>query len=312
MKRFIVFCILFLTPIPVSAQANSLWLGVVRTDKTIVPFAMYDGSSWSNPWPKGYHIGYSSPDTTITSFDRIPKKWHAPLPVLPREWYAHDRKGTFSTVAVTRPVITFSWCEMYWSLLIGNAEIPVDRHKTVLIEGFAASPNIQSDPVPPVEKDSEEWSRIIGFILPALEKAEDESSNPLSSSERKKVDLKIIRLNRSIPGSDGIAMYRFEIERDYGKANLLPSRSEFSRSQFTGWISAEKMGTLKFIVNRFHHESNTYEISNERITPLGTITIDGQTLWVVMNRYYEGESYSVLEVTPSGVRTVIDTYGGGC
>ena len=140
--------LVFLLAQSLPAAAAPFFLGVVRADKTIVPFALFDGSSWSNPWPKGYHRPWSSPDTTITEFNQIPKAWYAPLPSLPREWYVRNLSGAFSTVAVTRPVIIYSWCVMYWGLLIGNAEIPVNTHRDVPKEGFATSSNIQTDPVP--------------------------------------------------------------------------------------------------------------------------------------------------------------------
>ena len=145
------------------AAAKPFFLGVVRADKTIVPFALFDGSSWSNPWPKEYHPPWSAPDTTIIQFNQFPKKWYAPLPSFPREWYVRNINGSNHAVTVSRPVIIHSWCVMYWGLLVGNAEIPVNTHRGVPKEGFAASANIQTDPISKVDKDSAEWERILAF-----------------------------------------------------------------------------------------------------------------------------------------------------
>jgi hypothetical protein len=80
----------------------------------------------------------------------------------------------------------------------------------------------------------------------------------------------------------------------------------------TGWIAADRTGTLAVTERNFKFEIPLGDTRINRITPLGTVTIGGKMLWVVQNQYYEGESYAVIEVTPSGIRTLINTYGGGC
>ncbi len=316
------------------ADSNPFWLGVVRADKTIVPFAMYDGSSWSNPWPEGRQVDLNTlPDTTLNALDRIPKAWYSPLPTVPREWYVISTKGVLDVVTVTRPVAVYSWCETYWGLLIGNAEVPVNTHRVVLVEGMASSEKLQTSPVISVGKDSAEWGRLLEFIRPAFEKAEA-NDPPLSFTEqyraallkqgraiktpqdltpedRTRVELVLVQFDCVKTASDSSTVLHFEVERDYKKAKLLPERSLLTRSCMEGWITVGSKGTLSLITSTFGFEHDAGG-GIKRIIPLGTIVLDGKTLCIVRNRGYEGESYSVLEIGPSGIKVLIDTYGGGC
>jgi hypothetical protein len=321
----------------VQADSNPLWLGVVRADKTIVPFAMNDEITWSNPWPKGRQIDkYDLPDTTFNRLDRIPKTWHAPLPAVPREWYVSGANGFSNKVTITRPVTVYSWCEAYWGLLIGNAEIPVNTHKGVLIDSFAASEKVQTTPVFSVKNGTAEYSSLLAFIRPIFEKAEanektgtdvlfplTERSTPslkkqgmilkspkdLSPQDRSRSELVLVRLDCVKTESDKSAIFHFEIERDYSK--LMPPRSLMTRSCMEGWIAANSKGKLSIITWDFGFENDAGG-AIKRVTPLGTIVLGGKTLWIVRNRGYESETYSVLEIGYSSVKVLIETYGGGC
>ena len=223
----VLLYILLVPALPVhAAEPAILWLGVVRADKTIVPFARFDGSSWSNSWPAGTHIDTKNPPDTTLTFDRIPKELHAPLPRMPREWHVQRIQGTFTTVTVTKPVFVYSWCESFLAFLIGNARIPVNTHDQVPLEGFAASAGIQTAPLAKIEKSSAEWTRLIGLIRPAFEKAEEDHRHPLSPDALAKAEFSVECLVRGTPGPDGRTVAYFEVERDYAKTGQLPARSE--------------------------------------------------------------------------------------
>ncbi len=190
-------------------DSNILCLGVVRADRTIVPFARFDGAKWSNPWPKGEMIGSHTISDTTRTLDTIPKEWYMPLPRMPREWHVQSIQGTSTMVTVTKPVTVYSWCETYWGLLIGNAPLPVDTHTGVPREGFATNVKAQTSPTPSVEKDSAEWNRIVAFIRPVFEKMEDDRGHPLPKSDRAKAEFSVVRLNRGQPGPDGRTIIHF-------------------------------------------------------------------------------------------------------
>ncbi len=295
-----------------AAEPAILWLGVVRADRTIVPFARFDGSSWSNPWPAGMHIDSKNPPDSTLTFDRIPQELHAPLPRMPREWHAQRAQGSFTTVMVTRPVFVYSWCETFLALLFGNASFPVNTHKEVTLEGFAASAPIQTDPLLRIEKNSTEWARLLGLIRPAFDKSEEDHRHPLSPDTRAKAEFSVERLVRGQSGPDGRTVAYFEVERDYAKTGQLPARSEFSRSFMTGWIVTDRTGMPSFIEKTFRNKSDTDDIIVGKLNPLGTATVGGNNIWIVQFRGYEGESYSVLHVTPTGIRKLLVAHGGGC
>ncbi len=295
-----------------AADSNTLWLGIVRADRTIVPFALFDGSSWSNHWPKGEQVDPRAvPDTSLT-LDTIPKKWYAPLSRVPREWRMQGTNGASMSVAVTKPVTIYSYCETYWGLLMGNAPRPVDTNAPVPHKGFAVSANVQTSAVMTVDKNSAEWNRILALITPVFEKAEEDRNHPLSPTERRKAEFAVTRLVSGKPGPDGVTFFYFEAERDYTKTKQLPARSDYSRSGITGWIAADRTGKLTLIDHTFKFEILAGDVRIARIIPLGTVTVGAETLWVVVKEYYEGEAYSVLRMTPAGPVILIETYGGGC
>jgi len=114
------------------------------------------------------------------------------------------------------------------------------------------------------------------------------------------------------PGPDGRTVAYFEVERDYAKTGQLPARSEFSRSFMTGWIAMDRTGAPAFIEKNFRNKSDTDDMIIGRLNPLGTAVIGGKNLWIVQFRGYEGESYSVLHMTPGEIKKLIVTHGGGC
>ena len=45
---------------------------------------------------------------------------------------------------------------------------------------------------------------------------------------------------------------------------------------------------------------------------LGILTLNKKMYWIVRDRGYEGEVFMILEVAPSGIKTILSLYGGGC
>ena len=46
--------------------------------------------------------------------------------------------------------------------------------------------------------------------------------------------------------------------------------------------------------------------------PLAALHQTGQRFWILVEHGYEGESYTVAEITPSGVHYRVSAHGGGC
>src|SRR5437870_165711 len=82
---------------PIVGQGRSAFgLGVLRRDGVLIPFAAYNGRSWTTDWP-----GVDSPELPI-SVDSIPKRWWgAPGPAAP--WTAWLLDGTSRPLALKKP-----------------------------------------------------------------------------------------------------------------------------------------------------------------------------------------------------------------
>ena len=70
-------------------------------------------------------------------------------------------------------------------------------------------------------------------------------------------------------------------------------------------------GTFSFLKKEFHvYEHEMMYISKDII--LVILTLNEKMYWIVRIRGYEGEVFMILEVAPSGIKTILSVYGGGC
>jgi formylglycine-generating enzyme required for sulfatase activity len=283
------------TQVSSNSDTTPLWIGVVREDDTIVPFALFTGSGWINSWPIGRPVMPGVPPDTSLTLDGLPSRWYSPFQRLPREWLIRGTDGSLTTITVTRPITVNSHCETFVGLLIGNAKTPEDTRAPVRIMGFAASAAIITAPVESVTEGSEEWSRIFAFVQKRTDAAAAFTKATIKSYT--------LRLERGLPEEDGSVVYRYNIESDTEAPGRRSGETMSMRITSYGWVRSDHINTLSYCSGEGKRIGD--------MIPLGTFMFGGKTFWVVKYQFSESESYAVIEVG-SAVKNVIDTYGGGC
>jgi hypothetical protein len=177
--------------------------------------------------------------------------------------------------------------------------------------GIALSRNMQTRSVASVGKESAEWRALFAAIRDEFAKDEEKRGHPLPRETREREELVMLSLHRGIPEPDGSVVCRFEAARNYVASGLLPGTSPAGCARFSGWIRLDRTGSPGFIEKEFSLDRFVAPLV-PLLNPLGIITMGGISFWVAEERIRGSESYFILEVGRSGVRTVARALGGGC
>jgi hypothetical protein len=79
----------------------------------------------------------------------------------------------------------------------------------------------------------------------------------------------------------------------------------------TGWLHARDGSPVTFL-DRSAAITDLDFKNAITVTPLGILTLDGATLWIVQEHGYESEAVSVMRVGTDGVHRVFNKFIGGC
>ena len=136
--------------------------------------------------------------------------------------------------------------------------------------------------------------------------SENAQNNSISQNERDTTHLKLLNLVRNKSPQTGSSVYFFEAKKDY-KDNAKNPCISYMRA----WILRKSDGTFSFLKKEFHvYENELMYISKDII--LGILTLNKKMYWIVRDRGYEGETFMIIKVTTSGIKTILSAYGGGC
>src|SRR6478752_9552173 len=126
--------------LPLAAESRSFGLGVLRRDGILIPFASFNGRSWSADWP-----GLNSTELPI-SLSSIPKKWWgAPGPAA--AWTAYLPDAESRPLALQKPAHLRVFCSTHLGLQTDYAGGPFDpRDPTIAKDGIAIAGAAQLQP----------------------------------------------------------------------------------------------------------------------------------------------------------------------
>ena len=169
MKKFLLifcFCFFFLCSTSISNEkGNSFFVGAVRSEGVLIPFAFYDSGTWSSPWPGFFDPGFQDSaskvlnDSTITTLSKIPPAWAGSQKKIPVRWWKLDKRGG-SILTVTKPLTVESWCGRIWALLLTGAKTPGHAHAPMTMTGIASKTNLPLSQIVNVHQDSSEWKEV--------------------------------------------------------------------------------------------------------------------------------------------------------
>lgn len=330
--RFIVclislsFISFLLYPFSISAQDNKyenkssllqketdgeLMIGIADSNGIIVPFAVYAGGKWTNPWPEEDYDAYER-------IEDIPKSWYSPLEKIPEKWNVIYKDGNTGTMNISKPARIHSWCSHNRWALIGEE---TKKEYTGTRYGYDYRIN-NSDGLFLVttaqqtgsgmkapDNQSYEYSEIYKMVDAYISNHEQVGNFPVPADERKAVKTELTNIARNETPLDCCFMYYVEASKNYKDDNKDNPLDHYV-SYFNGWILKDGNNDLSFINQNFELIKNELLVPGE--TPIGILTLDGRSYWIFSRIVYEGEVWFILDVSASSIITVLKVYAGGC
>ncbi|MHB9029644.1 MAG: hypothetical protein ACYC9O_12825 [Candidatus Latescibacterota bacterium] len=161
MKRLIAYlCLFFLLYLPPanSQPAQTFFIGTIRADGVLIPFALYDSGKWSSPWPSYFDRDLKHPlnDSTLTTLSKIPSAWAGSQKKIPIRWWKVGVAPDSSRIIIKKPVMIHSYCVELWALLISGGKPSDDPSRGVPFTGIAASVQLPVSPVTTIRPDTPE------------------------------------------------------------------------------------------------------------------------------------------------------------
>jgi len=287
-------------------------LGVLRRDGVLMPFASFNGRSWSADWPDPH-----SDAVLPISLSDIPKKWWgAPGPAAP--WTAWLLDGTTKPLALRKPEHMRVFCA---TALGVRTDFPAGefdpREPTVPKDGLAIAGGAQLQPVTPVSLLAQDAKRMVGLIADDFNKEEALAAShftswahPYSEEARKEYPIELeafYRTRESTPSGQWVTSYVEAVRR-------FPARAvdrECGLITFVrGWVLERDEHKPVIDVGARITFCDRADVSF--MLPFGRILIDREPYWVYQISSWRDEIYGVSRVRPDEVRPVLAVAGGGC
>lgn len=323
-KILIILSLTFLIPMPCSIgqSVESFFIGAIRSDGVLVPFALYDSGKWSSPWPGYFDPG--SPrssfknlnDSTITTLLKIPPAWAGSQKKIPSSWWKPGTEGD-SLFTVSKPVIIPSYCVKLWALLLSNRKPPQDTHAYVPMTGMAASKKLPFSPLITISPSTPEWKELSRFIQSLAQKKEAEAGSPLSGKGKAAIKMNISIIRNKLPFHEAYYFY-YAVEKLSYSWESDKKRYRCKTLSGEGWIRKDRTGALAAFEKDNFGASESYipdiesYIFRNNDIPFGMLVLQDKMYWIIDDPGYESESCVIYRIDRVGIAKVIGFYLGGC
>jgi len=299
--------------VPLAADVRqSFGLGVLRRDGVLIPFAAYNGKSWTATWP-----GPNSNTVFPISIADIPKGWWgAPGPAAP--WTAWLSDGSKKPLALKKPEHTRVFCATELGVRTDYAGEAFDpREPTVPKAGLAIAGDATLLPVTPVSLFSQDAKKIVEAITDDFNKEEKLAAahfmnwmHPFDDEERKAYPIELEAFYRSrdtTPSGTWMTSYIEAVRRFPARG---PDNDCGLITFVRGWVIEREGKTPVIDVGARVTYCDRADVSF--MLPFGRLMIDREPYWVYQLSSWRDEIYGVSRVKPEEVRPVLAVAGGGC
>lgn len=296
---------------PAVATGQSSYQGIrvslVWAGDVIVPFAEYRNGRWSNPWPR---TGDAAPDEPATVAD-LEKPWFTRNDGAASTWHFWQPGEAYREINAPRVATFSSHCQKVWGLagdLPGGQRLGGEQCAPL---GVALDAYRKVIPFTNVVKTSDEWNRSSAQVQSLFRREEERKGKDLSAfleppalDQRQRTAPVLLHLYRAA------GIYYFEALKEY---NLpIPGNKQTCNNLFfKGWLRGAPGDSSRPLGAQIGW-TDCERKGESDIIPLGFLDIDNRHFIFSYDSGYEGESYSIWELTGSGVRKVLETEGGSC
>ena len=285
-------------------RGDAFALAMLRRDGVAIPFATFDGGSWSAHWPEP-----SLELTVPVSVDSVPKGWWGPTGPIGtwQAWLAH---GEPQTLRVQQPDWIGSHCVRQVGLRTDYRPTelpPPPAEQPYPKDGLLVWPAHSVERVDVVPKDGPDGRGVAAELLAAFNRAEDKLDHrylhPVAASNRHGIAPTVEAMYGY---GDEPRVFYVESVREYNTAGPEECVAAFG----TGWFVREtgRFRSLDMAVDLLgcNRQGASYML------PLGVIRTGTRLFWAVQFSGFDHERYVVIEPREKRVDAVLSVWGGGC
>lgn len=333
------------------SSENWFWLGVLRNDGVLTPFALYDHGKWSSPWPEDFGDDDSDQAVQVQRFKlppftyskdrnlepktvslgKLPKEWLGSH-VIPVKWYLWSETTKPVSFQVKNAMQYESHCVHNWGLQTDYDAPGIEPGKENWWprpkSGIASNALLDIRPALKVEPMSIEGRQVVTAVRQLFQSLEDEEIRKIayqghvSGGYLKYTGhpLAVEERNRTDLSIDRIVkMGARADDRDFyyieGQRHY-PKPAGFGDQ---GCVAITSFyGWLTKKGNTFSVLKTGAFITDCDMKTAGTtspkflLSVAGSNYVIAENSGYESEYYTVSRIAPEGVQVVLEKSGGGC
>jgi hypothetical protein len=246
----------------------------------------------------------------------VPSYWRARRETAPATWHVATASGAMAAARVLTHVVFDEHCLYQVGLLTDVQRREENSHVKVVA---------LNQPLPvvwPAAFDEAsapgDWRDLIARVRQEVPRQETAAIAAWEEQSGRKSQLEpaaerpAVRIRRMYGyRAAGTWTLYYEAERAYKKPIFTAPAVEPAILVATGWIQARD-GSPPALLNHSEMITDPDFKNAITVTPLGILTLDGATLWIVQEHGYESEAVSVLRVGADGVHRVFNKFIGGC
>ncbi|HUF24747.1 MAG TPA: hypothetical protein VMN81_11500 [Vicinamibacterales bacterium] len=294
-----------------TAQSSELALGLIRADGILVPFAVFDGTSWLEAWPEpGEPV---APDHMLAA---VPSFWRKRQQQVPQAWHVAAERGAMVEVNVLSHVVFDEHCGHQVGLLTDLHPRRADAHDKRLAADRAVPMILPLDLS--ASADRAGWQDLAQLLeaesahhentaIADWERDSGRTSQLEPAPRRQPLRIRTLYAHRD---TDSRIVY-YEVERQYAKPISDSPGAEPSVLFVSGWIY-QATGSAPSTLNTVALITDPDFKGPVTMKPLGIVRAGGSALWVVQVHGYESEAVMLLRIDSKGAHRVFSAFIGGC
>jgi len=299
------------------ARADRVTLAAVRPDGILVPFATFEAGVWTKPWPEA-----SDDVPEPASSEDVTSIWSALGEPVPRAWRLWPVDGSAPRWLDVRGARSVrAHCQEQPGLVSSFAPLDVDLHETVgiAVDGDQPLGSVERLAQSPAS-GSAELQAVRSFIDGRFGDLEGDAirdwqrlATGLDAPDvSRHGGLEVMSMYRAHTAQAGLATYYFESRRVYDVPLHAGWEANCHAATFAaGWVLRDDADRLT-LARADAVLTDCDGKDTWTVRPFATLRAGPVDVWVVRRHGWEDEAFEVVEVTATGVRTLVRFSAGGC
>ena len=292
-------------------------VAVLRRDGILIPFAAFNGRMWTAPWP-------SDPQILPISLSDIPKAWWGDIgPSAP--WTAWLADAEKRPVKLVKPVHVPIFCGARMAVATDyRGAAPDEPVPTVAKDGIATAGDVEIEPITQISLHAPDASKMVAMLTEKFNEQETLATenfanwhHPYGPLGRSNFPIALESYYRVTEKS------AVEFRTSYVEAvrRYPASYAEEGCGLVTyarAWVT--EVPGKKPIINLGARITYCDRAEVSFLQPFGRVRLDAggrggrgtQIFWIYQLSSWRDEYYSVVNITPEGMKPVVVVGGGGC